>query len=130
RGGVARLVLQGVSVALNLLERVCGVASPARQVVDAAGRNQRKILDTRKTKPGLRELEKKAVVAGGGMNHRFGLDDMVLVKDNHLRCLADSFRFAEAVGRVRAERPGLRIEVECDDLRQVPALLKAAGVDL
>ena len=128
--GLARSILQGERVALNFLQHLCGVATLTRQFVDAAGSDQVKILDTRKTMPGLRELEKKAVVAGGGTNHRFGLDDMVLVKDNHLMCLADSFRFAEAVNRVRAERPGMRIEVECDDLRQVRAILKAAEVDL
>jgi nicotinate-nucleotide pyrophosphorylase (carboxylating) len=128
--GFARSILQGERVALNFLQHLCGVATLTRQFVDAAASDQVKILDTRKTTPGLRALEKKAVVAGGGTNHRFGLDDMVLVKDNHLICLADSFRFAEAVGRLRAERPDLRIEVEADDLRQVRAILKAAEVDL
>lgn len=128
--GLARSILAAERVALNFLQHLCGVATFTRQFVEAAGTDQVKILDTRKTTPGIRELEKKAVVAGGGTNHRFGLDDMVLVKDNHLICLSDSFRFAEAVKRVRAERPGMRIEVEADDLRQVRAILKAAEVDL
>jgi nicotinate-nucleotide pyrophosphorylase (carboxylating) len=128
--GFARCVLQAERVALNFLQHLCGVATLTRQFVDAAGSDQVKILDTRKTTPGLRELEKAAVVAGGGTNHRFGLDDMVLVKDNHLMCLSDSIRFAEAVARVRAERPGMRIEVEADELRQVRTILKAADVDL
>lgn len=128
--GFARSILRAERVALNFLQHLCGVATLTRQFVDAAGSDQIKILDTRKTTPGLRELEKKAVVAGGGTNHRFGLDDMVLVKDNHLMCLSDSIRFAEAVRQVRAERPGMRIEVEADDLRQVRAILKAAEVDL
>src|SRR4051794_22736203 len=127
--GFARSILRAERVALNFLQRLCGVATLTRQFVDAAGSDQVKILDTRKTTPGLRELEKKAVVAGGGMNHRFGLDDMVLVKDNHLICLS-SIRFAEAVRRLRSERPELRIEVEADDLRQVRTILKAAEVDL
>ena len=127
--GFARSILQAERVALNFLQHLCGVATLTRQFVDAAASNQVKILDTRKTTPGLRELEKKAVVAGGGMNHRFGLDDMVLVKDNHLTCLS-SIRFGDAVRRLRAERPELRIEVEADDLRQVRAILKAAEVDL
>jgi nicotinate-nucleotide pyrophosphorylase (carboxylating) len=117
-------------VALNFLQHLCGVATLTRQFVDAAANDQVKVLDTRKTTPGLRELEKRAVVAGGGMNHRFGLDDMVLVKDNHLMCQSDFLRFAEAVKQLRAERPDLRIEVEAEDLRQVRAILKASDVDL
>jgi nicotinate-nucleotide pyrophosphorylase (carboxylating) len=128
--GFARCILQAERVALNFLQRLCGIATLTRQFVDAAGSDQVKILDTRKTTPGLRELEKKAVVAGGGMNHRFGLDDMVLVKDNHLICQSDFVRFGEAVRRLRGERPDLRIEVEADDLRQVRSIMKVADVDL
>ena len=128
--GFARCILQAERVALNFLQRLCGVATLTRQFVDAAGTDQVKILDTRKTTPGLRALEKKAVVAGGGVNHRFGLDDMVLVKDNHLLCQEDFLRFGEAVRNLRAERPDLRIEVEADDLRQVRNILKVADVDL
>lgn len=127
--GFARSVLQAERVALNFLQHLCGVATLTRQFVDAAASDQVKILDTRKTTPGLRELEKKAVVAGGGMNHRFGLDDMVLVKDNHLSSVS-SVGFGEAVRRLRTDRPELRIEVEAEDLRQVRAILKAAEVDL
>jgi nicotinate-nucleotide pyrophosphorylase (carboxylating) len=128
--GFARSILQAERVALNFLQHLCGVATLTRQFVDAAANEQVKILDTRKTTPGLRELEKKAVVAGGGMNHRFGLDDMVLVKDNHLICQSDFMRFGEAVTRLKAERPELRIEVEAEDLRQVRSILKVADVDL
>lgn len=128
--GFARSILQAERVALNFLQHLCGVATLTRQFVDAAADDQVKILDTRKTTPGLRELEKKAVVAGGGMNHRFGLDDMVLVKDNHLICQSDFDRFGEAVARLKTERPDLRIEVEAEDLRQVRAILKVADVDL
>ena len=128
--GFARSILQAERVALNFLQHLCGVATLTRQFVDAAAKDQVKILDTRKTTPGLRELEKKAVVAGGGMNHRFGLDDMVLVKDNHLICQSDFVRFGEAVRQLKAERPDLRIEVEAEDLRQVRAILKVAEVDL
>jgi nicotinate-nucleotide pyrophosphorylase (carboxylating) len=128
--GFARSILQAERVALNFLQHLCGVATLTRQFVDAAANDQVKILDTRKTTPGLRELEKRAVVAGGGMNHRFGLDDMVLVKDNHLMCQPDFLRFAEAVRQLRAERSDLRIEVEAEDLRQVRAILKASDVDL
>ena len=128
--GFARSILQAERVALNFLQHLCGVATLTRQFVDAAANDQVKILDTRKTTPGLRELEKKAVLAGGGTNHRFGLDDMVLVKDNHLLCQTDFVRFGEAVRQLRAERPDLRIEVEAEDLRQVRAILKVANVDL
>src|SRR5436190_4286104 len=128
--GFARSILQAERVALNFLQHLCGVATLTKQFVDAAANDQVKILDTRKTTPGLRELEKKAVVAGGGMNHRFGLDDMVLVKDNHLMCQTDFVRFGEAVRQFRTERPDLRIEVEAEDLRQVRSILKVADVDL
>jgi nicotinate-nucleotide pyrophosphorylase (carboxylating) len=128
--GLARSILQAERVALNFLQHLCGVATLTRQFVDAATNSQVKILDTRKTTPGLRELEKKAVLAGGGTNHRFGLDDMVLVKDNHLLCQPDFVRFGEAVRQLRAERPDLRIEVEAEDLQQVRAILKVANVDL
>ena len=128
--GFARSILQAERVALNFLQHLCGIATLTREFVNAAGNDQVKILDTRKTTPGLRNLEKKAVLAGGGSNHRFGLDDMVLIKDNHLACQSDFAHFGETVRRLRAERPDLRIEVEADDLRQVRAILRTADVDL
>jgi nicotinate-nucleotide pyrophosphorylase (carboxylating) len=128
--GFARSILQAERVALNFVQHLSGIATLTREFVDAAANDQVKILDTRKTTPGLRELEKKAVVAGGGANHRFGLDDMVLVKDNHLLCQGDFARFGEAVRRLRAERPELRIEVEADELRQVRSILRFPEVDL
>src|SRR5439155_25888460 len=84
---LARSILKAERVALNVLQHLCGIATLTRQFVDAVGNHRAKILDTRKTTPGLRALEKGAVVAGGGVNHRFGLYDMVLVKDNHLATL-------------------------------------------
>jgi nicotinate-nucleotide pyrophosphorylase (carboxylating) len=128
--GFGRSILQAERIALNFLQHLCGIATLTRQFVGAAANDQVKILDTRKTTPGLRNLEKKAVLAGGGSNHRFGLDDMVLVKDNHLACQSDFVHFGETVRRLRAERPDLRIEVEAEDLRQVRAILRAAEVDL
>src|SRR5947199_9603456 len=107
--GFARSILQGERVALNFLQRLCGVATLTRQFVNAAADDQVKILDTRKTTPGLRELEKKAVVAGGGMNHRFGLDDMVMLKDNHLAAAADFDAFANAVRKFPETRPDILI---------------------
>jgi nicotinate-nucleotide pyrophosphorylase (carboxylating) len=89
-----------------------------------------KILDTRKTTPGLRALEKAAVVAGGGTNHRFGLFDMALIKDNHLAVRTDFEVFAEAVRKFRDAHPNLKIEVEADSLEQVHASLKIEGVDM
>ena len=89
--GAARSILKAERVALNFLQRLSGIATLTHQFVEAAGKSRAKILDTRKTTPGLRKLEKAAVVAGGGFNHRFGLYDMVLVKDNHLRGRPDLF---------------------------------------
>src|SRR5581483_1621386 len=83
--GRARAVLTGERTALNLLGRLCGVATLTRRYVEAVAGTRTTILDTRKTTPGLRALEKYAVRCGGGVNHRFGLDDAVLVKENHLR---------------------------------------------
>ena len=122
--GPERAILTGERTALNFLGRLSGVATLTRHYVDAVAGTGVAILDTRKTTPGLRLLEKHAVACGGGQNHRFGLDDGVLVKDNHLRA-AGSVRVA--VERVRATTD-LAIEVECDTLAQVSEAL-AADVD-
>ena len=128
--GLACSILKAERVALNFLQRLCGIATLTRKFVDAAGNDRVKILDTRKTTPGLRALEKAAVVAGGGANHRFGLFDMALVKDNHLVAHLGFTTFAEAVRRLRQQRPNVRIEVEADRLEQVRTLLKIDDVDL
>ena len=128
--GLASSILKAERVALNFLQRLCGIATLTREFVDAAGNDHVKILDTRKTTPGLRALEKAAVVAGGGANHRFGLFDMALVKDNHLVAHLGFTAFAEAVRRLRQQRPNVRIEVEADRLEQVRTLLKIDDVDL
>jgi nicotinate-nucleotide pyrophosphorylase (carboxylating) len=128
--GSARSILTAERVALNFLQRLSGIATMTRQYVDAAANPNVQILDTRKTTPGLRALEKAAVVAGGGSNHRANLSEMVLVKDNHLACVEGIGAFGDAIRRVRAERPGIRIEVEAEELKQVRAILKAADVDL
>src|SRR3989440_10000005 len=101
-----------------------------RKFIDAAANEHVRILDTRKTTPGLRALEKAAVVAGGGMNHRFGLFDMVMLKDYHLAAAADLDAFANAVRKFRETRPNIRIEVEADSLEQVHALLEINGIDV
>ena len=128
--GPARSILTAERVALNFLQRLSGIATLTRQFVDAIGQSRAKILDTRKTTPGLRALEKAAVVAGGGANHRFNLNDMVLVKDNHLSAGAGFSGFAAAVQRLRQERPGIRIEVEADHLEQVRSFLEIEGIDV
>ncbi len=122
--GPERAILTCERTALNFLGRLSGIATLTRRYVDAVAGTGVAILDTRKTTPGLRALEKHAVVCGGGRNHRFGLDDAVLVKDNHLRAAGS---IAKAVGSVRATTE-LPIEVECDTLQQVSEALEA-GVD-
>jgi len=128
--GLARSILKAERVALNFLQRLCGIATLTRQFVDAIGNHRAKILDTRKTSPGLRALEKAAVVAGGGVNHRFGLYDMVLVKDNHLATFGGLSRFADRIQQLRKERPNIRIEVEADDLEQARAFTEVDGIDV
>jgi nicotinate-nucleotide pyrophosphorylase (carboxylating) len=128
--GLARSILKAERVALNFLQRLCGIATLTRQFVDAVGNHPAKILDTRKTTPGLRTLEKAAVVAGGGVNHRFGLHDMVLVKDNHLATFGGLSSFADRIHQLRKERPNIRIEVEADDLEQARAFAEVDGIDV
>jgi nicotinate-nucleotide pyrophosphorylase (carboxylating) len=121
--GNARGILSGERLVLNLLGRLSGIATLTRRYVDAVEGTGAVILDTRKTTPGLRALEKHAVASGGAQNHRLGLYDGILIKDNHLR-LASSL--AAAVGSARAT--GMPVEVECDALDQVREAL-AAGAD-
>jgi nicotinate-nucleotide pyrophosphorylase (carboxylating) len=128
--GFARSILKAERVALNFLQRLCGIATLTRQFVDAVGNHPARILDTRKTTPGLRALEKAAVVAGGGVNHRSGLFDMVLVKDNHLAALGGLSGFADQIRRLRKEQPNIRIEVEADDLEQARAFVEIDGIDV
>jgi len=128
--GLARSILKAERSALNFLQRLCGIATLTRQFVDAIGDHPAKILDTRKTTPGMRALEKAAVVAGGGANHRFGLYDMVLVKDNHLATFGGLSSFADRIRQLRAGRPDIRIEVEADDLEQARAFVDVEGIDV
>lgn len=124
--GPARALLTGERTALNLLGRMCGIATTTQRLVEAVGNNPARIVCTRKTAPGLRIIDKYAVRAGGGANHRFGLDDAVLIKDNHLAVAGD---IATAVARVR-DRLGhmVKVEVEVDTLDQLETLL-TIGVD-
>jgi len=128
--GQARSILKAERVALNFLQRLSGVATLTRRFVDAAANEHVKILDTRKTTPGLRALEKAAVVAGGGANHRFGLFDMVLLKDNHLAVNAGFDTFATTVRKFREARPNIQIEVEADTLEQVRTFLEIDGINM
>lgn len=125
--GPARSIVTGERPALNILQRLCGIASEtARYCKEIEGTGAR-LIDTRKTTPGLRMLEKHAVTCGGGLNHRLGLDNGVMLKDNHI-AIAGSI--AKAVERVRKHLPVLtKIEVECDRLDQVAEAL-AAGADV
>jgi len=122
--GSQRAILTGERVALNFVGRLSGIATLTRRYVDAIDGTGASVLDTRKTTPGLRALEKHAVASGGGRNHRFGLDDAVLIKDNHLRAAGS---IAAAVELVRAASD-LPIELECEALAQVGEAL-AVGVD-
>jgi nicotinate-nucleotide pyrophosphorylase (carboxylating) len=125
--GRARALLTAERVALNFLGRLSGIATATRWMVDAVEASTATIVCTRKTTPGLRALEKYAVRAGGGRNHRFGLDDAVLIKDNHV-ALAGGV--AEAIGRARESTGHLvKIEVEVDNLEQLEVAL-ATGVDV
>ena len=128
--GQARSILKAERVALNFLQRLSGIATLTRQFVDAAANEHVKILDTRKTTPGLRALEKAAVVAGGGVNHRFGLFDMVMLKDNHLVVSAGFDGFAKAVRKFRETHPEMQIEIEADTLEQVHTFLEIDGIDV
>jgi nicotinate-nucleotide pyrophosphorylase (carboxylating) len=128
--GSARSILKAERVALNFLQRLCGIATLTRKFVRGAGNRRVQILDTRKTTPGLRAMEKAAVLAGGGQNHRFGLFDMVLVKDNHLLVRGGLTSLDQAIRRVRKAHPRVRVEVEADRLKQVRELLEASDVDV
>ena len=128
--GPARAVLTAERVALNFVQRMSGIATlTARYVAETVGTSAR-IVDTRKTTPGLRVIERYAVRCGGGINHRFSLSDAVMAKDNHLAVItADGSSVTYALLRARAELPHtVHIEVEVDRLDQIEAVL-AAGVD-
>ena len=123
----ARAFLAAERTALNLLGRLCGIATLTRAYVEAVAGTRARIADTRKTTPGLRALEKHAVLCGGGVNHRFGLDDAILIKDNHVAVCGG---VGEAVRRARASVGHLmKVEVEVDGLDQLDEAL-AAGPDV
>jgi len=116
--GRLRSLLTGERIALNFIQRTCGIATLARQAAEAVKGTRTRILDTRKTPPGMRGLAREAVRAGGGANHRFGLSDGVLIKDNHLAAVGGSVRAAQE--RARAHAPRLvKIEIEVTTLEQL-----------
>lgn len=129
--GPARSILTGERVALNLLQRLCGIATLTARYVATVGDQPARVLDTRKTTPGLRALEKYAVRCGGGVSHRFGLYDAVLIKDNHLALLArEGLTVADAVRRARAAvGPLVKVEVEVESVEQAHAAARA-GADV
>lgn len=128
--GPTRGILTGERTALNFLQRLCAIATQTRKYVDAVKPHPVQIWDTRKTTPGWRLLEKAAVKAGGGTNHRMGLYDHVMVKDNHIAANGSNEELQKAIDRVRAERPGTRIQLECDTLDQMTRFLTLNGVEM
>lgn len=122
--GPARAILSGERVALNLLGRLCGIASLTRRFVELTDGTRTEILDTRKTTPGLRALEKYAVRCGGGTNHRAGLYDGVLIKENHLRVAGG---ISPALAALNGHADGLPVEVEAETLEQVREAVEAGA---
>ncbi len=128
--GPTRGILTGERTALNFLQHLCGIAAQTRRYVEAVRPHPVQIWDTRKTTPGWRLLEKAAVKAGGGTNHRLGLYDHVMVKDNHIAANGSNEALQAAIDRVRIDRPGTRIQLECDTLEQMQRFLTLHGVDM
>lgn len=125
--GAARSVVTTERTALNIVQRLSGIANETAKYVAAIAGSKARLIDTRKTTPGLRMLEKHAVTCGGGLNHRLGLDNGVMIKDNHIAVCGG---ISKAVERARRQLPVLtKLEVECDRLEQVAEAL-AAGVDV
>ena len=121
--GPARSLLSAERVALNFLGRLSGIASLTARCVGALAGTRARILDTRKTTPGLRALEKEAVRLGGGQNHRFGLNDGVLIKDNHIKAAGG---ITQAISAARRQAPHLlKIEIECETLAEVEEAIQA-----
>ena len=128
--GRTQSVLTAERTALNFLQRLCGIATQTRRYVDAVKPYPVRILDTRKTTPGWRSLEKHAVKCGGGTNHRMGLYDMVMVKDNHLLAEDRQADLQAAIIAVKEAHAGISVELEADTLTQVARFLELKGVDI
>ena len=128
--GPTRALLSAERTALNFLQRLSGIANLTRRVVDAVSGTKAVILDTRKTTPGLREFERDAVLAGGGVNHRFGLFDRVLAKDNHLAVTGDTSGIQRAIDEAKKRAPEILVEIEADTLDQVRLLCELRTIDI
>jgi nicotinate-nucleotide pyrophosphorylase (carboxylating) len=127
--GTTRGILRAERTALNFLQRMSGIASMTRRYVDAVAGTQARITDTRKTVPGLRLLDKLAVRMGGGVNHRFGLDDMVLIKDNHIAAAGNiTTAVARCAEYLRARQFSMGVEVETTSLEQVREAMTCEGI--
>jgi nicotinate-nucleotide pyrophosphorylase (carboxylating) len=127
--GQARSILTAERTALNFIQKLSGVATLTAEYVEAVKGTQARILDTRKTTPAYRMLEKQAVVHGGGMNHRMGLHDRVMLKDNHLVAEGGLEAIQAMIRRVKSDKPGIEVELEADDIAQVRGFLGMDGVD-
>lgn len=127
--GKARSILTAERTALNFLQRLSGTATLTATYVEAVKGTRARILDTRKTTPGYRILEKRAVLDGGGVNHRIGLYDRAMVKDNHLVTEGQLESLRAAINRLKSEKPDVEVELEADHLDQVRGFLQLEGVD-
>ena len=127
--GSARSIVTAERTALNFLQRLSGVATCTARYVEAVKGTQARILDTRKTTPGYRVLEKQAVLHGGGSNHRMGLFDRVMVKDNHLVVDGGPEVIQAAIHELKAAHPNVEVEIEVDTLEQLRTFLDFEGVD-
>lgn len=123
-------ILSAERIALNFLQRLSGIATITKKYVEAVKETNAKILDTRKTTPGWRVLEKMAVKSGGGLNHRMGLFDMAMLKDNHLTNESDPRSLQQKINAFKKQYPAIRLEVEADTLEQVNEFIKMEGVDV
>ena len=123
-------ILSAERIALNFLQRLSGIATITKKYVEAVKGTNAKILDTRKTTPGWRVLEKMAVKSGGGLNHRMGLFDMAMLKDNHLTNESDPRSLQQKINAFKKQFPEMRLEVEADTLEQVNEFIKIEGVDV
>ena len=127
--GSARSILTAERTALNFLQHLSGVATLTAHYVKQVKGTRARILDTRKTTPGYRLLEKQAVLDGGGSNHRLGLYDRAMVKDNHLAAEGGTAAIQAAIHQLKAEKRGVEVELEADSLEQVQSFLALEGVD-
>ena len=127
--GSTRSILTGERTALNFMQQLSGVATLTRKFVEAVKPHKAVILDTRKTTPGLRSMEKAAVVCGGGTNHRIGLYDMAMVKDNHV-ATTNLAQLTANIATYRTRYPGYRLELEAQSLQQVRDFLAMDGIDV